>query len=264
MEHINTMNRIQELFERKKENLLSVFYTAGYPSLTDTVRIAQQLEKSGADLLEIGIPFSDPLADGPVIQASSKTAIDNGMTVKLLLEQVKEIRTTVKLPILLMGYINPVLQYGMERFFRDSAAAGVDGFIFPDMPFDEFESQYKNLLVELKRSFVFLISPTTSEERIRKIDAASSGFIYAVSTSSTTGARKGFQSEQLTYFTKLKEMKLKNPFLIGFGISDNTTFTEANNYGAGCIIGSAFISMLQTSANLENDIQTFINTIKHV
>jgi tryptophan synthase alpha chain len=262
MEHINTMNRIQALFERKQENILSVFYTAGFPSRNDTVQIAQQLEASGVDLLEIGIPFSDPLADGPVIQASSKTAIDNGMTVKLLLEQVKEIRTTVQLPILLMGYINPVMQYGIEKFFRDSASAGVDGFIFPDMPFDEYEVHYKELLEELKLSFVFLISPTTSEERIRKIDEASAGFIYAVSTSSTTGARKGFQPEQLTYFKKLKEMNLKNPFLIGFGISDKATFTEANQFGAGCIIGSAFITMLQTSTNLEADIYSFINSLK--
>jgi tryptophan synthase alpha chain len=262
MEHINTMNRIQALFERKQENILSVFYTAGFPSRNDTVQIAQQLEASGVDLLEIGIPFSDPLADGPVIQASSKTAIDNGMTVKLLLEQVKEIRTTVQLPILLMGYINPVMQYGIEKFFRDSASAGVDGFIFPDMPFDEYEVHYKELLEELKLSFVFLISPTTSEERIRKIDEASAGFIYAVSTSSTTGARKGFQPEQLTYFKKLKEMNLKNPFLIGFGISDKATFAEANEYGAGCIIGSAFITMLQTSTNLEADIYSFINSLK--
>jgi tryptophan synthase alpha chain len=262
MEHINTMNRIQALFERKQENIHSVFYTAGFPSRNDTVQIAQQLEASGVDLLEIGIPFSDPLADGPVIQASSKTAIDNGMTVKLLLEQVKEIRTTVQLPILLMGSINPVMQYGIEKFFRDSASAGVDGFIFPDMPFDEYELHYKELLEELKLSFVFVISPTTSEERIRKIDEASAGFIYAVSTSSTTGARKGFQPEQLTYFKKLKEMNLKNPFLIGFGISDKATFAEANEYGAGCIIGSAFITMLQTSTNLEADIYSFINSLK--
>jgi len=262
MEHTNTMNRIQKLFERKQENILSVFYTAGFPSLNDTVGIARQLEKSGADLLEIGIPFSDPLADGPVIQASSKTAIDNGITVKHLLEQVKEIRTTVQLPILLMGYINPVMQYGIEKFFTDSAAAGVDGFIFPDMPFDEYEENYKDLLEELKLSFVFLVSPTTSEDRIRKIDEASSGFIYAVSTSSTTGVRKGFQSEQLAYFKKLKEMNLKNPFLIGFGISDKATFAEANEYGAGCIIGSAFITMLQKSTNLEADIHSFISTLK--
>jgi tryptophan synthase alpha chain len=256
------MNRIQALFERKQENILSVFYTAGFPSRNDTVQIAQQLEASRVDLLEIGIPFSDPLADGPVIQASSKTAIDNGMTVKLLLEQVKEIRTTVQLPILLMGYINPVMQYGIEKFFRDSASAGVDGFIFPDMPFDEFEEHYKELLAELKLSFVFLISPTTSEERIRKIDEASNGFIYAVSTSSTTGARMGFQPEQLTYFKKLKEMKLKNPFLIGFGISNHQTFSTACQYGAGAIVGSAFIKTLSTSNDISAGITTFINTLK--
>jgi tryptophan synthase alpha chain len=261
MEHISTINRIQELFERKKENILSVFFTAGYPSLNDTVVIAQGLQQAGADLIEIGIPFSDPIADGPVIQASSKEAINNGMTVKLLLEQVKEIRHTVQLPIILMGYLNPVMQYGMEKFFQDAAAAGVDGLILPDMPFDEYQSAYQGVMVRAGLRNIFLISPTTSEERIRKIDQATDAFIYAVSSSSTTGSKQDFEADQLTYFERLKNFGLKNPFLIGFGISNRKTFSSACAYGAGAIVGSAFIKHLGLSRDLSASIKKFVSDL---
>ena len=256
------MNRIDTLFAKKKENILSVFFTAGYPALNDTITIAQSLELAGVDMIEIGIPFSDPIADGPVIQQSSKQAIDNGMTVKLLLEQVKEIRKTVSMPIILMGYLNPAMQYGMDRFFTDAVAAGVDGLILPDMPFDEFEMHYKKKMDGVDLRNIFLISPTTSDDRINKIDKASRGFIYAVSSSSTTGSRDSFDAEQLDYFQRLKDKKLKNPFLIGFGISNHKTFSAASQYGAGAIVGSAFIKMLSSSADLKMDIPPFIKQFK--
>ena len=264
MNNISTleMNRIQKLFTEKKGNILSVFYTAGFPQLDSTVAIAQQLEKSGADIIEIGIPFSDPIADGPVIQESNKVALDNGMTVKKLLEQVKEIRTTVKLPIILMGYLNPVMQFGVEHFCKEASAAGVDGMILPDMPMDEYQTEYKSIFEAHGLTNTFLISPTTSEKRIRQIDDATNGFIYAVSASSTTGAKGGFDSEQLDYFKKLKSLKLKNPYLIGFGISNHDTFTVASEYSAGAIVGSAFISLLKDSENFSSDIQKFVQKLK--
>lgn len=262
MEHIETMNRIEELFSKKKQNILSVFFTAGFPSLNDTETIALSLQQAGVDLIEIGIPFSDPIADGPVIQQSSKQAIDNGMTLKLLLEQVRELRKQVSIPIILMGYLNPVMQYGMEKFFTDAANAGVDGLILPDMPLDEYESVYKQSMEQAGLRNIFLISPTTSEARIRKIDEATNAFIYAVSSSSTTGAREGFQTEQIQYFERLKKLNLKNSFLIGFGVSNANTFSTACAYGAGAIVGSAFINMLKQSNDIPADIQNFVFLLK--
>lgn len=255
-------NRITSLFKSGKKDVLSIFYTAGFPKLDDTVRIAAELERHGADIIEIGIPFSDPVADGPTIQASNKVALDNGMNVKLLLDQVKQIRKTAKLPIILMGYLNPVMQYGVERFIKDAAQAGVDGLILPDMPVYEFEEKYKAVFQENNMCNTFLISPTTSEDRIKRIDAMTEGFIYAVSASSTTGAKKDFSQDQITYFDKLKALKLKNPILIGFGISDRETFSKAATYGSGAIVGSAFINLLEKSNDLPTDISTFIKSLK--
>lgn len=262
MEHIETMNRIEELFKKKKQNILSVFFTAGFPSLNDTGTIALNLQQAGVDLIEIGIPFSDPIADGPVIQQSSKQAIDNGMTLKLLLQQVRELRNQVSIPIILMGYLNPVMQYGMEKFFTDVAHAGVDGLILPDMPFDEYESVYRQSMETTGLRNIFLISPTTSEARIRKIDQATNAFIYAVSSSSTTGAREGFQTEQIQYFERLKKLNLKNSFLIGFGVSNANTFSTACAYGAGAIVGSAFINMLKQAQDISSDTQEFVSSLK--
>ena len=252
---------VSHLFASKPANILSVFFTAGFPKLDSTVSIAKNLQDAGADLIEIGIPFSDPIADGPVIQESNTVALANGMTVKKLLEQVVEIRKHVTIPIILMGYINPVLQFGIERFCKEAAAAGANGLILPDMPMDEFQKLYKPLFERYQLNNTFLISPTTSEARIRKIDDATNGFIYAVSSSSTTGAKSGFTQEQESYFNRLKNMKLKNPFLVGFGISDNKTFSKVCEYGAGAIVGSAFISMLKNSADLKTDIHSFVAAI---
>ena len=255
-------NRITKLFDGKPNNILSVFYTAGFPQPDDTVWIAQNLEAAGADIIEIGIPFSDPIADGPVIQDSNKIALGNGMNLKKLLNQVNEIRKSVKLPVILMGYLNPVMQYGVEKFCKEASAAGVDGLILPDMPMDVYQYEYKKIFESNGLSNTFLISPTTSEDRIRKIDAATEGFIYAVSASSTTGAKGDFSEEQEDYFKKLREMQLKNPFLIGFGISDHQTFSKACAYGSGAIVGSAFISMLKRSVDLKHDIAKFVTSIK--
>ncbi len=257
------MNRIQKVFAEKKNSILNVFYTAGFPTLENTKDIARCLQEAGADIIEIGIPFSDPIADGPVIQESNKVALDNGMTLKMLLQQVKELRETVSLPIILMGYINPIMQYGMEKFCRDAAAAGVDGMILPDMPMDEYLTEYKSIFEAHGLSNTFLISPTTSEKRIHQIDEATEGFIYAVSASSTTGVKKGFDPDQEIYFERLKSLNLRNPFLIGFGISDEQTFHKASEYGAGAIVGSAFITMLKESKDLNNDILEFVRKLRN-
>ena len=256
-------NRIAELFTKRNKNILSIFYTAGFPSLDSTIEIAQCLEEAGADLIEIGIPFSDPIADGPVIQESNKIALDNGMTVKKLLEQVRKIRQGVTLPVILMGYLNPVMQYGVEKFCKEAAAAGVDGLILPDMPMEEYLSEYKSIVESHGLRNIFLISPTTSEDRIRKIDEATHGFIYAVSASSTTGAKSDFTADQEAYFKKLQAMSLKNPFLVGFGISNHATFSKACEYGSGAIVGSAFIKILNSSKELRKDIGSFVKTLRN-
>lgn len=255
-------NRITKLFEKKNKNILNIFFTAGFPDLNDTKRIAESLEASGADIIEIGIPFSDPIADGPTIQESNKIALDQGMNLALLISQVKELRSTVTIPVVLMGYLNPVMQYGVEKFFRDAAEAGVDGLILPDLPLHEYVNNYKALAESLNLSVSFLISPTTSESRIRQIDSVSSGFIYAVSSSSTTGAKKEFSEEQISYFKKLQSLDLENPFLIGFGISNFQTYSQACSYAAGAIVGSSFITALKESKDLPSDIKSFVQSFK--
>ncbi len=260
---MNMKNRIKDLFENKKNNILSVFYTAGFPALDSTVVIAETLEKSGADIIEIGIPYSDPIADGPTIQESNKVALDNGIKLSLILDQVKAIRKTVRIPIILMGYVNPVMQYGIERFAKDAAGAGVDGVILPDLPVNAYIDEYKQLFDSVNISNTFLISPTTSEERIRKIDDVTDGFIYAVSASSVTGAKNDFASEQIDYFRKLQGMKLKNPYLIGFGISNHETFSKASAFGSGAIVGSAFINVLKNSKDIAGDVAAFVTSLRN-
>jgi tryptophan synthase alpha chain len=255
-------HRLRDLFASKKKRLLSVYFTAGFPALNDTGRIAKALADAGADIIEVGIPFSDPVADGPTIQQSNKVALDNGMNLALLLSQVKEMRKSVSIPIILMGYINPVLQYGIDRFAQDASSAGVDGLILPDLPLREYQDEYKPLLDNVGIPLTFLISPTTSPVRISQIDSLSTSFIYAVSASSTTGARNGFGADQLDYFKKLSGLKLKSPLMIGFGISDKKTFSEATEYADGAIVGSAFINLLRESTDLEADISKFVSEIR--
>ncbi|MDH5367675.1 MAG: tryptophan synthase subunit alpha [Cyclobacteriaceae bacterium] len=256
------MNRINSLFENKKNEILSIYYTAGYPNLNDTLSIAQSLEQSGADIIEIGMPFSDPVADGQTIQESSKKALENGMTIQLLFEQLKTFRTSVNIPVILMGYINPIMQYGIEAFCKSCHEVGVDGVIIPDLPLSVYQKEYAAMFDEYNLKNIFLITPQTSDDRIRKIDQLSNSFIYMVSSSSTTGEKQGVSTTQEKYFQRIITMKLNNPKLIGFGISNHDTFMKACQYSNGAIIGSAFIKMLANSTDLENDIQEFVMNIK--
>jgi tryptophan synthase alpha chain len=261
---MNQMNRISALMASRKQGILSVFFTAGFPSLDKTVQIACALEKAGVDLIEIGVPFSDPVADGPVIQESNKVALENGISVSLVLEQLAEIRRRINIPIILMGYVNPILQYGFEKFCLDASKAGADGLILPDLPLDVYERKYKSAVSDAGLLNILLISPTTSDERIRKIDSASEGFIYAVAASSTTGVREGFSAEQVDYFKRLNSMQLGNPLLAGFGISNSETFQTACKYTAGAIVGSAFIKMIKDSTNIEVDVKSFVKNLKGI
>lgn len=254
-------NRINALFSKKQNNILSVYFTAGFPGLNDTVEIIQELEKNGVDLIEIGMPFSDPTADGPTIQRSSETALRNGMSLNLLFEQLKDIRRSVKIPLILMGYINPVYQYGIERFCTKCAETGIDGTILPDLPPDEYNSFYKAHFVANNLHNILLITPQTTEARIREIDETSTGFIYMVSSASTTGAGKKVEDFHRDYFEKVQNMRLKNPRLIGFGISDRATFGNACNYAQGAIIGSAFVSAVNDSKNIKTSVSGFVKSI---
>ena len=257
------MNRIDQAFESDKKDILNVYFTAGYPQLNDTVRIAKALESAGADMIEIGIPFSDPVADGPTIQESSTKALENGMNLKMLMQQLEGLREQVSIPVLLMGYINPVLQYGFEDFCKDCERVGVDGLILPDLPLYEYEELYQGVLERHGLYNIFLISPQTLENRIRKIDELSNGFVYMVSSSSITGAKGNISETQINYFNRVNSMGLKNKRLIGFGISNRETFVQAAKYADGAIIGSAFIKLLNEDASDKN-IKKFIQNIKGV
>lgn len=228
----------------KAGKLLSIYFTAGYPNLEDTVPIIHELEKAGVDMVEIGLPFSDPLADGPTIQESSTAALKNGMTTELLFEQLKDTRKTVSIPLIIMGYFNPVLQYGVEKFCKKCAEIGIDGLILPDLPLDVYKEEYESIYKKYGLINVFLITPQTSEKRIRAIDNTSDGFIYMVSSASTTGAKSGFGKEQMEYFDKIASLSLVNPQIVGFGISNSETFKAATKKARGAIIGSAFIKHL--------------------
>lgn len=259
------MNRITNLFSNndRHEGLLNVYFTAGFPETTDTLRVLKALQDGGADLVEIGMPYSDPVADGETIQKSNDQALENGMSVKLLFEQLAHMRETITVPVLLMGYINPVLQFGMEHFCEKCAETGVDGLILPDMPMDVYLTEYKEIFDRYGLLNIFLVTPQTSEARIRQIDSVSEGFIYTVSSASVTGSKTGVSDDMESYFNRLNAMQLKNPRLIGFGIKDHATFQKASNYAAGAIIGSAFIRVLSESTDLENDIMAFVRSVKH-
>lgn len=256
------MNRLNKLFAEKKNNVLSIYYTAGYPEIGATLKIAQALEKAGADFLEIGFPYSDPLADGPVIQHSSQIAIENGMTLKLLFQQLKDLREQITIPVLLMGYVNPMLQYGVANFCRDAVEAGVDGVIVPDLPLDEYEDLYKEEFIKNGLSNIFLVTPQTAEDRIRKIDDLSNGFIYLLSSSSTTGKNLNESDDITKYYERIKAMELKNPLIIGFGISDKRSFDRANKYVNGAIMGTAFVKTIGNKEDYLSHIPEFIGKIK--
>lgn len=257
------MNRITALFSSKNTNILNVYFTAGFPQLNDTKSILKSLQEGGADLVEIGMPYSDPVADGETIQQSNQVALDNGMTVKLLFEQLAGIRQEgITVPILLMGYINPVLQFGVDNFCKKCQEVGVDGLILPDMPASVYEDEYKGIFDQYGIQNIFLITPQTTESRIRHIDSVSAGFIYMVSSASTTGAKSAISTVQEEYFERVNALNLTNPRLIGFGISDNATFMKASKHSAGAIIGSAFIKMLGKSNDLDTDIKAFVKMVK--
>ena len=255
------MNRIKhKLQENPSKKLLSIYFTAGYPQPEDTVKILEELQNSGVDMVEIGLPFSDPLADGPVIQRSSEAALKSGMTTNKLFSQLEHIRERISIPLLIMGYFNPILQYGVEKFCRKCSEIGIDGLIIPDLPLEEYELQYKKIFQQYDLLPVFLITPQTSEERIREIDNASEGFIYMVSTAAVTGGTKGFGDEQKEYFARVSKMGLKNPLIVGFGIKDEETFKQATEETNGAIIGSAFIKKLTDSGT--SGIGDFITSIR--
>lgn len=252
------MNRINKKLQENKK-LLSIYFTAGYPNIDDTESVIQKLEKNGVDMIEIGLPFSDPLADGPTIQASSTQALKNGMTSEILFNQLKNIRKSVNIPLIIMGYFNPMLQYGVEEFCKKCQEIGIDGLIIPDLPVDVYHDEYKATFEKYGLINVFLITPQTSDERIRYIDSISNGFIYMVSSASTTGAQTGFGDEQTAYFKRIADMDLKNPQIVGFGISNNETFTQATKYAKGAIIGSAFVKHLTNEG--VNTINKFVTSI---
>ena len=238
------MNRINQIFERR-ENLLSIYFTAGFPRIDDTVKIIKELDKSQVDIIEIGLPFSDPLADGPTIQKSSEKALSNGMTTNLLFDQLKDLRKISDIPVVIMGYFNPILQYGIEKFCSNCKDVGIDGLIIPDLPADIFKKNYKIIFEKYKLNMMFLITPQTSNERIDLIDDLSKGFIYMVSSYSVTGAKDSFDKYQIEYFKRIKKLNLSNPLLIGFGISNKKTFQTACQNSNGAIIGSAYIKYIE-------------------
>ena len=256
------MNRIDQLFREKKQNILSIYFTAGHPLLNSVAAIIKTLASEGVDMIEIGMPFSDPIADGPVIQKSSHRALINGMSVKNLFEQLKDIRKEVNIPLILMGYLNPVIQYGVEKFSDKCKETGIDGLILPDLPLDIYLEEYKTIFESRGLYNIFLITPQTSNNRILQIDNTSAGFLYMVAASSTTGMRKDFEKYQQDYFERVKNLNLKTPRIIGFGISDHATFAQACLHASGAIIGSAFVNTLEKNKETETAIRGFVRSIR--
>lgn len=254
-------NRLTRLFDKKKEGLLNIYFTAGFPGADDTRTVLKSLQDAGADIVEIGMPFSDPLADGPTIQESNGIALGNGMSLRKLFSQLEGMRNEVEIPVLLMGYVNQVMQYGIIEFCRKAAELGVDGVILPDLPLAEYEALYKDIFERNNLSFIFLITPQTSTDRVKMIDEISNGFIYVVSTDSTTGSAKSVKNAE-PYLEKVKNLNLKTPSLVGFNIKDKESFDFACRYSNGAIIGSAFINAIRNSKNLKLDIKEFIHSVK--
>ena len=256
------MNKIDRLFQSGKKDILSIFFTAGFPHLNDTVEIIKTLDKKGVDLIEIGVPFSDPMADGPVIQHSNQVALANGMSQKVLVEQLKDIRKETDIPLIFMGYINPTLQYGFENLCKKAVEIGIDGFIIPDIPLDVYQKEYAEIIKKYDLRFILLVTPETPEERVRLIDEVSSGFVYMVSSASTTGAQQNFNETKQAYFKKIENMNLKNPTLVGFGVSNKETFDAAAAHSRGCIIGSAFVRALEENPTIEAAAESLISKVR--
>ncbi len=256
------MNRINQLFQSRQERLLSIYFCAGCPTLDGTADVIRALAAKGVDMVEVGIPFSDPMADGPVIQAAATTALKNGMTLRTLFAQLKDIRRDVSIPLILMGYLNPVIQYGFENFCRSCVECGIDGVILPDLPFKDYMEVFKPVADRYDLRIIMLITPETSEERIRFIDAHTDGFIYMVSSAATTGAQSSFGAEKQAYFNRVKSMQLRNPTMIGFGISNRQTLDSAQQNAAGAIIGSKFVSLLNTAATPEAAVDELMEILK--
>ncbi len=255
------MDRISELFN-SRSSILSVYFTAGFPRHDDTLKILTKLQMAGVELVEIGMPFSDPLADGPVIQNSNNKALKNGMSLKILFKQLENFRHNITIPVVLMGYLNPVLKFGMVDFVNKCVELGIDGVIIPDLPIEYYNKHYRSLFEEKGLKNILLVTPQTPEQRIKKLDKYTSGFIYMVSSAAVTGGKSELSQQQLSYFKRMKAMKLKSPLMVGFGINDNKTFNEACKYANGAIIGSAFIRMLEKGDELTTDILNFVKGIK--
>ncbi|MGL5561538.1 MAG: tryptophan synthase subunit alpha [Tannerellaceae bacterium] len=255
------MNRIDQLFATKQNNILSVYFTAGFPQLNSTLSVLEALQAKGVDMVEIGVPFSDPLADGPVIQQSSHVAIQNGMNLRLLFSQLKDVRERIHIPLVLMTYFNPVLVFGFEEFCKQCAEVGIDGLIIPDLPFAEYEQTYKAITDKYGLHMAMLITPQTSEARIRQIDDLTNGFIYMVSSASTTGAKDRFSEEQIGYFERINALELKNPRLIGFGISNSTTLQSAFSHARGAIVGSKYVQLLGSEETIEKSVDALFTSL---
>jgi len=254
------MSKLELVFKEKSKRILNVYCTAGYPSLDSTMKVMGSLQKNGADIIELGMPYSDPLADGEVIQVSSIKALANGMNIAVLFDQIKDMRKSISIPVILMGYMNPILQYGFENFCKKAKEVGVDGLILPDLPLFEFEQSYGKIITENNLDFIFLVTPETPVDRIKKLDSLSNGFLYAVSSSATTGKDKDFNLVA-QYLQKLQAMQLKNPILVGFGIKDKATFDAATLHTQGAIIGSAYIQQLTKGGDIETTTSQFLNSV---
>ena len=254
------MSRLENLFKAQSKRVLNVYCTAGYPDLNSTLQIMESLQENGANIIELGMPYSDPLADGEVIQRSSLHALSNGMTLQVLFEQLREMRKIIHIPVVLMGYMNPILQFGFEAFCARAKEVGVDGLILPDLPLYEFENIYGKTIKDNGLDFIFLVTPETPEERLRKLDILSSGFLYAVSSSATTGKDKDFTQVAL-YLKRLQQMNLKNPILVGFGIKDKQSFDAVNEFTQGAIIGSAYINALAKGEDVGVTTKQFLNRV---